>query len=112
MKDFREENENADDYFAPSRDSLSTIFQSRFSSLDRPLHCCSSDLAAENDGSPRIRTELRGLRDRRFASKLATQKTTATRTPVPARESQTWLRRFNSAFVSRIHFGLQTLVAM
>ena len=25
----------------------------------------------------------------------------ATRTPVPARESQTWLRRFNSAFVSR-----------
>jgi len=26
----------------------------------------------------------------------------ATRTPVPARTSQAWLRRFNSAFVSRL----------
>lgn len=58
---------------------FSTFFNLASSSLDRPPNCCSSDLAAENGGSPRIRTELRGLRDRRFASKLATQKTTATR---------------------------------
>ena len=35
--------------------------------------------------------------------------TFATRTPVPVRTSQAWLRRFNSAFASRLFFGLQTL---
>ena len=53
---------------------FSTIFQSRFSSLDRPPHCCSSGLAEENGRLPRCRPVLCDLRDRCIAAMLATQK--------------------------------------
>ena len=49
---------------------FSTIFQSRFSSLNRPPHCCSRDLAGEIGGLPRIRTAFSPGKGRDFTVKV------------------------------------------
>jgi hypothetical protein len=85
----------------PARDSLSPCI-----SVERHTPVFQTEIRG---ALPRCPTTERSLKVRRLlreqdqAGALPAALTiSATRTPVPARTSQAWLRRFNSAFTSRL----------